>query len=172
MKLFESLQRKHPEIHKTHREALEVTKTTNKPVDGPRCVSDSTSSPAVSPFKTFFKPNKKYGPQHPQQLALLHAVLTFVCEQLLPLSTVECDSFRALMLLADPQFQVPSRKHLSRTVLFNEHKKRFSSIQGMLDSTSSICLTIDLWSSRQMRSYMGITVHFLKDWSLQTYMLS
>ena len=40
-----------------------------------------------------------------------------------------------------------------------------------MQQAHDICLTIDLWSSRQMRGYLGVTVHYLRDWTMQTAML-
>ncbi|VDI11014.1 Hypothetical predicted protein [Mytilus galloprovincialis] len=35
----------------------------------------------------------------------------------------------------------------------------------------SVCLTIDLWSSRQMRGFLGITGHFILDWAMKSVMI-
>jgi len=32
-----------------------------------------------------------------------------------------------------------------------------------LNETSEVLLTIDVWSNRQMRSYTGVTVHFISN---------
>ena len=43
-----------------------------------------------------------------------------------------------------------------------------------LQKASSICVTVDLWSNRQLRSYIGITAHFINEseWSLESVMLA
>lgn len=41
-----------------------------------------------------------------------------------------------------------------------------------MKEANSICLTIDLWSNRQMRSYIGITAHFILNWTLKSAALA
>ena len=43
-----------------------------------------------------------------------------------------------------------------------------------LQKASSVCVTVDLWSNRQLRSYIGITAHFINEseWSLESIMLA
>ena len=36
----------------------------------------------------------------------------------------------------------------------------------------SVYVTVDLWSNRQIRSYFGMTAHFIMDWSMQCVMLT
>lgn len=44
----------------------------------------------------------------------------------------------------------------------------------LLQNTSVVCVTADLWSSRQLRSFLGITAHFIveSEWSLKSVMLA
>ena len=35
-----------------------------------------------------------------------------------------------------------------------------------------MCLTIDLWSNRQMKGFLGITAHYITDWTLHSAMLA
>lgn len=42
----------------------------------------------------------------------------------------------------------------------------------LLRNASIVCVTADLWSSRQLRSFFGITAHFIVEWSLKLVMLS
>lgn len=45
-------------------------------------------------------------------------------------------------------------------------------VLALLDSATQISVTLDLWSNRQMRSYIGITAHFVSCWTLHSAMLS
>ena len=51
------------------------------------------------------------------------ALLSFVEEDLMPLSVVESSSFRAFVKCLDPRYQVSSRKQLS-SILLQEHYER------------------------------------------------
>lgn len=41
-----------------------------------------------------------------------------------------------------------------------------AAVRLQMQSASAVSLTDDLWSSRQMRSYVGITGHILRDWKM------
>ena len=47
----------------------------------------------------------------------------------------------------------------------------FSAVFLKHASAKSVNLTIDLWSNRQMRAFMGITGHFIQDWTAHSVML-
>ena len=40
-----------------------------------------------------------------------------------------------------------------------------------LKKVQSVCQTMDLWSNRQMKSYIGITGHHILDYAMQSVML-
>ena len=71
-------------------------------------------------------------------------------------------------------YQIPSRKHLTTKML----PERSATIQRLIPSnlqkTSVVCVTVDLWTNRQLCSYFGITAHFITscDWDLKSVMLS
>lgn len=44
-------------------------------------------------------------------------------------------------------------------------------VKAVLKKAESVCLTIDLWSSRQMRGFLGITGHFILDWAMKSVMI-
>lgn len=46
------------------------------------------------------------------------------------------------------------------------------SLIDLLESVDSVSVTVDLWSDRKMRSYLGITVHFMESNTLSTALLS
>uniref|UniRef100_A0A1X7SHK7 DUF659 domain-containing protein n=1 Tax=Amphimedon queenslandica TaxID=400682 RepID=A0A1X7SHK7_AMPQE len=93
-------------------------------------------------------------------------------EDLLPLSTVESISFRALLSSLDPRYSVPSRKHLSSVLIRDRCSELYDSVKEHLKDVKELSLTMDIWSNRQMRSYTGITAHYISNWKLQSLMLS
>ncbi|CAG2238821.1 unnamed protein product [Mytilus edulis] len=90
---------------------------------------------------------------------------------LLPLSIVESEEFKNLMEKADTKYQVPSRKHLSSKLLHEKSVEIKNNLVNTLKRAESVCLTIDLWSSRQMRGFLGITGHFILDWAMKSVMI-
>ena len=99
--------------------------------------------------------------------------MSFVAEDLLPLSLVESTRFKALLKDLDPMYSLPSRKHLSSTLIQRRYSLLKNKVVGLLNELQHINVTIDIWSSRQMRSFFGMTGHFITTgWKMQSIMLS
>lgn len=115
---------------------------------------------------------KKYGQHDRKQKSITDALVLFVADDLMPLSVVDSDRFRELLRTLDPRYTVPSRKHLSDNLLKDTCKDINDSVISKLRQAQNVCLTIDLWSNRQMRGFIGITAHFILDWTMQSAMLA
>lgn len=94
------------------------------------------------------------------QTQLDRLVLDFIIEKVEPFSTVECKSFKALVLSGKSNhLNVMTRKKLVDTlalefnILKNGQINEYSEIQYF-------CLTADLWSSRR-RAFLGGTIHWI-----------
>ena len=98
------------------------------------------------------------------------ALVLYVAGDLLPLSTVDSPYFKNLIEKLDPQFQIPSRKHLSTKLIDEKAAEVKDNLIKQLNKAPSVCLTIDLWSNRQMKGFMGITGHFIKDSTMKSVM--
>ena len=133
--------------------------------------SIATSSDGGS-MRSFLCSNVRYSSSDPRQKKITDALVSFIATDLLPLSLVESSSFRNLVGLLDPKYSVPSRKHFSQTLLTNKVSDVERRLKTQLQQAQSVCLTIDLWSSRQMRGYMGVTGHFILNWTLHSVLLS
>ena len=72
----------------------------------------------------------------------------------------------------DPKYQLPTRKHLSTKLIEGKYRKIHENIAKKVEQVSSITLTTDLWSNRQMKSYIGITGHFILDWKINSIMVA
>ena len=77
---------------------------------------DSAGSPNKGQITHLVK-NKKYVKSHPTQRSATIALVKFISTGLLPLSVVENNGFIELAQILVPQFQMPTRKHLSDTLL-------------------------------------------------------
>ena len=120
----------------------------------------------------FLQPQKKYDSKHPKQVLVTNALVDFVADDLIPLSVVESTRFKTLLGILDSQYQLPSCKHLSRVLLNKIYDSLKSRVVDQLKKTKTISLTIDLWSNRQMRSFLGITAHYISDqWQLESVVL-
>ena len=115
---------------------------------------------------------KKYTTTDSRQTRATDALTSLVAELMLPLSIVESPAFKKFTDSLDSRFAMPSRKHLSSTLLTKKHEAIMSKMNHVLDEVDSVSLTLDLWSNRQMRGFMGITCHFIMNWSMQSLMLA
>lgn len=106
------------------------------------------------------------------QVALTDSIVTFISNGLLPLSTVENKDFMNILQLAQPSFTMPTRRALRDSLIPQRSNSVKEHLANLMAKASHISLTIDLWSNRSMRSFFGMTGHFIVDFDLQTVMLS
>ena len=115
---------------------------------------------------------QKYPTNDHRQTTITDSLVLFVAGDLLPLSVVESKYFRNLMEKANSKYQVPSRKHLTSKLIHEKVSNLKESIISELKSVTNVCLTLDLWSNRQMRAFLGITGHYITEWQLKSVMLA
>ena len=132
--------------------------------------SSSTPSKEQSSILPHFN-TKSYSPNDPRQRAATDALISHIAEVMLPFSLVEAPSFKKFVNLLDSRYTVPSRKHMSTTLLTKKHEEIQTKVHKLLHETECVSLTLDLWSNRQMRGFLGITCHFIQDWSMKSLML-
>ncbi|KAK2145783.1 hypothetical protein LSH36_658g01037 [Paralvinella palmiformis] len=109
---------------------------------------------------------KKYAATDTKQIRITSTLINFVAETLQPVSVVEAPSFTKMFHAVDPRYQLPSRKHLTTTLITNKTTRSQIKMREELSKVANVCVTIDLWTSRQMRSYLGITGHYVQDYRL------
>ncbi len=115
-------------------------------------------------------PQKKYTTVNPKQVSATECLVSFVAEDLMPLKLVDSYRFKAFV---HPQFSLPSRKHLSTNLLSKKYSVLKKQIIKRLEAVKHVHLIINIWSSRQMRSFLGITGHYITDeWKLESVMVS
>lgn len=98
-------------------------------------------------------------------------LFSLACDQL-PLSLTESPSFRDFVQEAEPKFVFPVRTTI-RNVLLPQYITKMENILSLeLKDLNRIYLTLDLWTNRQMISFLGVTVHHVnKDWELKSRLL-
>uniref|UniRef100_A0A1X7UB02 DUF659 domain-containing protein n=1 Tax=Amphimedon queenslandica TaxID=400682 RepID=A0A1X7UB02_AMPQE len=85
---------------------------------------------------------------------------------------LETSAFKRFTQVLDSGFVVPSRKHFSYTLLESKDQAITAKVKDQLHLAKVVALTLDLWSNRQMRGYLGITCHFINDnWAMQYIMI-
>lgn len=116
-----------------------------------------------------FSKMTKYKRESDKWKTLTRNVATFLVVENAPLRTVEKPAFREMLQSFDKQYELPSKKYFSNTVipqLFNETKEKIITELHDLDFFST---TTDMWSSVHMTPFMSLTVHFInKNWDLKS----
>jgi hypothetical protein len=142
-----------------------------------KSASNATTKSSVvkreqQPLTSFVKPASKYSSSDHRQKDITNALLHFIEGDLMPLSVVDSPQFQHLIVILDQRYQIPSRKHLSLKLLPDESNEKQNKVKTCLQQAPSVCLTLDLWSNRQMIDFLGMTAHFIQNWTLHSVMLA
>ncbi|KAJ8893998.1 hypothetical protein PR048_006606 [Dryococelus australis] len=65
--------------------------------------------------------------------------------------------------VAEPKYKLPTRKHLSKTVVPEMYEKVKVKIENILEPVQYVSITTHVWSSTVNDDYLSITAHFLDD---------
>jgi hypothetical protein len=95
------------------------------------------------------------------QECLHQSIIDYIIADALPLSTVESLFFRAMLLKHNERALMMSVKH-AKTLVLNQFNSFRENVISSLSTVSVVCLTADIWSSKN-RSFLGVTLHWLKD---------
>ena len=120
-----------------------------------------------------FHPQRKFDKNDPRQKAITDALIKMIVKDLQPVYIVEREGFRDFVNVLEPRYTIVSRKHLQQTLLPSCHVKVEEAIRSALMEIDTCSLTLDIWSSRRMHAYLGITCHFVtKEWEVLSLLIS
>jgi hypothetical protein len=72
-----------------------------------------------------------------------------------------------------PKYSLPDKGRLVESLLPQVETQVESKIRELITPDSRPCVTVDIWSNRQMRSYLGITGHLIsKDFRMITFLIA
>ena len=106
---------------------------------------------------------RKYSKQHPKQRQITKLLLKSVACASLPLSIVDKPSFRELIEELNENCAIPHRQTIKETHLPFEVKLIVNSITTEMKDLTSVYVTVDIWTNRQMRSFIGFAAHFVNN---------
>lgn len=89
------------------------------------------------------------------------AIVYMICKDFQPISIVEDEGFKHLIVTAVPQYKIPSRKTIS-TLLDKKYDLMVSVFKRKIED-KSLTITADIWTDMQTRSYLGVTIHFCEE---------
>lgn len=131
-----------------------------------------TSGSEQAQITTFVNAAKPFSSTDPRQKLISDKVVNYVAAGLVPIVHVDYKEFHEMMHAAEPRFKVPSRGHVTDVLLPNKYKKLQDVLMEHLKQAENVCLTADIWSSRQMHGYIGMTCHYIHDWTLKSALLA
>jgi len=132
----------------------------------------SKSSEQPSMISSYTQPQKKYPRTGTRQKELNDPLVNYIAGNLLALCTVDSEHFQNFDQFRDPRFIMPSRKHLSTTLIDSKSDSISRQLISQMQGVETTCLTIDFWASRLMHSFMRITGPFVKDLTSSTVILA
>ena len=95
---------------------------------------------------------------------LVDATAVFICQSLQPINVVDQPSFRNLLKIAEPQFQLPHQTYFTDKVIPGKYRDVHAVVEKQLAAVEKCTMTTDLWTSQhQQRAYISLTVHFVND---------
>ncbi|XP_078401208.1 E3 SUMO-protein ligase ZBED1-like [Cetorhinus maximus] len=107
-------------------------------------------------FKTCYSQDSK---RHQE---LTSMVTNFICEGLYPVSVVEEQTFKKLLKMADPRYELPNRKYFSSKAIPERYHIIRTGVEKELAAAAWCGVTADLWTAQgRNRRYMSLTAHFL-----------
>lgn len=154
--LLSHLRNHHPDVYSQLKVTM-AAKETNKAHE------QSTIISAFAGAQPYTRGSKKWK-------ELTSSVTECIAKDMLPPSTVEKEGFRSLVHALDSQYQLPSRKYLSKKAIPGLYSTRREKAQAKLRKADFFAATTDLWSSTTMEPYLSYTVHFItEDWEISSY---
>lgn len=101
---------------------------------------------------------------------LIQAIMYMICKDNQPISIVEDEGFQYLMKTVSPNFKIPSRRYISRKI-YDKYDIMKEIVMKKFKNIQHFTLTTDIWTDIQTRSYIGVTIHFVEEYTLNSALL-
>ena len=89
-----------------------------------------------------------------------------------PISTVNDPGFRKMIKEFEPRYTIPVRKTIRNNYLSMMYEEERQCISTSLIDIPHFATTTDLWLTRAMHSYTGLTIHFEdSDFNLSSHLI-
>ena len=119
------------------------------------------SAPDNRPLMSQYSKTTTYNLSHSRQKELQNAIVNdLIVNGNMPVSIVEQNWFKSFMKVMEPKFVMPGRRKIEN-LIDSAYKTKREVLRNKLSSADTVSLTLDMWSDRRMRSFLGVTVHFL-----------
>ena len=98
----------------------------------------------------------KWSEDHSKQVDGNVALVKLIAGKMLPLSLVDCDLLKEFLSIVAPHYSLPGKDRLVLTLIPQHVQKIENTIRAMICETA-VSMTVDIWTTRQNRSFLGIT---------------
>lgn len=115
-----------------------------------------SSQPSIREFTQSTKP---LPPKRAQQIDT--QLLKMIATGHYPLRMVEDPQFKKFVALLNPQYQLPTRKTLSESILPKQYNECKEKVKADVKKAQSVCLATDGWTSVNNDSFIAVTVHYI-----------
>ena len=96
------------------------------------------------------------------------AIVYYFCKENVPFDTIESDGFRNLLQTLCQLYKIPSRDTIKRRV-DEKYSVLSTQFRDKLAQVQNVTLTTDIWTeTMQMRSFIGVTVHFIEGTNIES----
>ena len=90
-------------------------------------------------------------------------ITLFACKGYHAFSIVEEEEFINLLKMLNPNYQLPSRKTVSNSLLPAMYQSTLQNVHEKLRQARSVTLTTDGWTNLNCVSFFSITAHFIDE---------
>ena len=119
------------------------------------------SQPGIGQFSTHAQPLEVYSETHPKQRSMTISIINdLIVGCNLPLTIVENVKFRHFLFTADPKYKATNYRSVVKKLESSVTAIR-TKIKEELAEAEHVSLTVDIWSDRRMRGFLGVTGHYL-----------
>lgn len=159
--LKQHMERKHSAVL----QADEVTMVQCSSTEG--VTLSSTPKRAKTSIGAAFLKISAYATNGDKNKQITQTIAEMICRDSLPYSIVEGTGFKKLMKTVAPLYQVPCRKTIT-DLIDTKYEEKKTLIKQKLKCIKNVCLTIDEWKDMQLRSFLGVTVHFIENFEIKS----
>lgn len=85
---------------------------------------------------------------------------------MIPIKTTENESFKRLLKIVDPWYEIHNLKYFSHTAIPWLYSEWYNKIQHKTQNVLFFATVSDLWSSCTSEPYLSLTINFIHDWEL------
>lgn len=148
---------------------IKMVTTSASQIEDP--VGSSTPKRQKMGIEASFSKIVEYGSGGSKNKQITDAIAELIYRDNLPFNVVEGEVFGKLIKLLEPLYKIPCRKTIT-DIIDRTYEEKKAIIIKKLQSVTNICLTIDEWEDLQMKSYMGVTVHFIENFKIVSFKIA